>query len=127
MSKTLPRNPSIAALDIGTTKVACFIASRDEDDELHVIGVGHHRAKGSYPERLAELGVPLPMDVIGGQPLRYLRTPEGGYVLYSLGWNGTDEGGQPGSGDDAIRRGDWVWRIRGGAESTAKTSAGKGR
>ena len=46
MSKTLPRNPSIAALDIGTTKVACFIASRDEDDELHVIGVGHHRAKG---------------------------------------------------------------------------------
>ncbi|MBP7618655.1 MAG: hypothetical protein KA743_09075 [Geothrix sp.] len=87
----------------------------------------HHRAKGSYPERLAELGVPLPMDVIGGQPLRYLRTPEGGYVLYSLGWNGTDEGGQPGSGDDAIRRGDWVWRIRGGTGAAGRPSAGKGR
>ncbi len=46
MSKTIPRNPSIAALDIGTTKVACFIASRGEDEELHVTGVGHHRARG---------------------------------------------------------------------------------
>ena len=87
----------------------------------------YRRAKGSYPERLSELGVVLPMDVIGGQPLHYLRAPEGGYVLYSVGWNGTDEGGQPGSGEDAIRQGDWVWRIRGGSDSPAKPSIGKGR
>ena len=55
MSKTIARSSSIAALDIGTTKVACFIASRDEDDELHVIGVGHHRARGMRSGQVTNL------------------------------------------------------------------------
>jgi len=87
----------------------------------------YHRSKGNYPERLSDLGASLPTDVIGGQPMRYRLSLEGGYVLYSLGWNGTDDGGQSGSGEDAIRQGDWVWRIWGGSDSTAKTPAGKGR
>lgn len=36
----------VAALDIGTTKVCCFIALRDEDDELRVKGVGHQPCQG---------------------------------------------------------------------------------
>ena len=40
------RNGLIAALDIGTTKVACFIASMGEGDDLHITGFGHHRSRG---------------------------------------------------------------------------------
>lgn len=35
----------IAALDVGTTKVCCFIA-RGEENTLKVIGIGHHRSLG---------------------------------------------------------------------------------
>jgi len=46
VAKNIPRNSTIAALDIGTTKVACFIAHMGEGDDLHLAGVGHHRARG---------------------------------------------------------------------------------
>jgi cell division protein FtsA len=55
MSKNIPRNSNICALDIGTTKVACFIASRGEDDELQVTGVGHYRAKGMRSGQVTNL------------------------------------------------------------------------
>jgi len=35
-----------AALDIGTSKVACFIAHLDEMGQPHVIGIGHHLSEG---------------------------------------------------------------------------------
>jgi hypothetical protein len=85
----------------------------------------YHRAKDAYPERLAELGTPVPLDVIGGQPLVYRRTPEGGYLLYSLGWNGLDDGGTIGQGQNAITEGDWVWTISGRSTPRAKASANK--
>jgi hypothetical protein len=61
----------------------------------------------AYPETLDAL-VPqflaqLPPDLIGGQPLHYRLAEGGKFVLYSVGWNGTDDGGKPGSDDD------WVW------------------
>jgi cell division protein FtsA len=46
MSKQIPRSSTIAALDVGTTKVACLIATMGEGDEFHISGVGHHRSKG---------------------------------------------------------------------------------
>ena len=50
MAKSLPRNSTIAALDVGTTKVACFIAHMGSEagdgDAFHVTGVGHHRSRG---------------------------------------------------------------------------------
>jgi hypothetical protein len=68
-------------------------------------------AHGQYPETLAAL-VPqhaekLPHDLIGGQALKYRRTAEGRFVLYSVGWNGKDDGGVPGKAAD---EGDWVWQ-----------------
>ena len=72
----------------------------------------HRRARGGYPARLSELGVALPGDVIGGQPMHYRPAPDGGYLLYSLGWNGVDDGGQT-SPDPSHREGDWTWTIRG--------------
>jgi hypothetical protein len=74
-------------------------------------------AHGGYPEKLDALApqfiAQLPHDVINGQPLKYRRTDDGQFVLYSVGWNEIDDGGQVGltaKGDHDWRKGDWVWR-----------------
>jgi cell division protein FtsA len=41
-----PRGSIVAAIDVGTTKVVCFIARVEEDDELRIIGVGHQSSLG---------------------------------------------------------------------------------
>ena len=76
-------------------------------------------AHGEYPESLDALALQfiakVPYDVIGGQPLKYRRTNDGQFVLYSVGWNERDDGGvvvfNKGS-TQAVNRdeGDWVWR-----------------
>jgi hypothetical protein len=80
-------------------------------------------AHGNFPDSLDTL-VPqfiekIPHDVIGGQPLHYRRTDDGQFVLYfvlySVGWNATDDGGvvvfKKGSTPDVdISEGDWVWK-----------------
>ncbi|MDA0261513.1 MAG: cell division protein FtsA [Proteobacteria bacterium] len=40
------RGGVVAALDIGTTKISCFIARVDSRGAIRVGGVGHHEAKG---------------------------------------------------------------------------------
>jgi hypothetical protein len=54
-------------------------------------------ANGNYPESLDAL-MPqfmekIPHDTINGQPLHYRREASGQFVLYSVGWNETDDGG----------------------------------
>jgi hypothetical protein len=76
----------------------------------------HRLAQGGYPEYLDAL-VPqflakVPHDVINGQPLKYRRTDDGRFVLYSVGWNETDDGGQLAltkSGNADWNKGDWLW------------------
>lgn len=58
-----------------------------------------HRAHQAYPAALAEL-VPkylaaIPTDPFDGQPMKYIRTPAGGYRAYSVWQNGIDDGGVP--------------------------------
>jgi hypothetical protein len=81
-------------------------------------GLGRYRlANGQFPDTLEAL-VPkyiekLPYDVINGQPLKYRRTDDGQFVLYSVGLNETDDGGQIAltkSGYVDVNKGDWVWR-----------------
>jgi hypothetical protein len=74
-------------------------------------------AHGEYPESLAVLSpqfiAKLPHDIINDQPLHYRRTSDGQFVLYSVGWNGTDDGGEVGftkGGSMDVNTGDWVWR-----------------
>ena len=55
MSKAVSPGAHIAALDVGTTKVACFIANSGEDGDLQVIGVGHHRSRGMRNGQVANL------------------------------------------------------------------------
>ena len=44
-TKASGRSDVIAAVDVGTTKVACFIGQRSEE-AVQIIGVGHHRSRG---------------------------------------------------------------------------------
>jgi hypothetical protein len=74
-------------------------------------------AHGEYPESLDALApqfiARVPHDVIGGRPLKYRRTQDGQFVLYSIGWNETDDGGVVGFKKDGAvdnNQGDWVWR-----------------
>ena len=73
----------------------------------------------AYPDGLYAL-VPsyldrVPTDVIDGASMRYRRTDDGRYLLYSVGWDDRDGGGQvawregPRLDD---QRGDWVWQYR---------------
>ncbi len=54
---------------------------------------------GKYPEQLTDLAPQYlheaPMDVMGGEPLRYKPRSDGGYLLYSVGEDGVDDGGDP--------------------------------
>ena len=76
-------------------------------------------ANGQYPETLAILSpkfiAKIPNDVITGDPLKYRRTDDGQFLLYSVGWNGTDDGGKAGFKPDGkgvdITQGDWVWPV----------------
>ncbi|HUC86678.1 MAG TPA: hypothetical protein VL970_15885, partial [Candidatus Acidoferrales bacterium] len=75
-------------------------------------------AHGDYPESLDVLAPGLipsvPHDIINGQPLHYRRTNEGGYVLYSVGWNETDDGGTVAytkEGRIDQEKSDWVWQL----------------
>ena len=74
-------------------------------------------AHGAYPESLDALApqfiAKLPHDIINGQPLHYRRTSDGQFVLYSVGWNETDDGGEVGltkNGNVDTSTGDWVWQ-----------------
>ena len=44
--RTVAKFEHIAALDIGTTKVCCFIAEKDSGDRIQVTGIGYHASEG---------------------------------------------------------------------------------
>jgi hypothetical protein len=74
-------------------------------------------ANGQFPDGLDALApkfiAKLPHDVINGQPLKYRRTDDGQFVLYSVGSNETDDGGTvvlTKSGGLDQNKGDWIWR-----------------
>ncbi len=79
-------------------------------------------AEGKYPESLAALvpryAATLPHDVITGRPLVYRTTAGGNFILYSVGWNGTDDGGKTVftksakgiEGAQDREQGDWVFQ-----------------
>lgn len=79
----------------------------------------YHLRHGQYPSELNAL-VPdfvsaVPRDPVDGSPLRYRLDPDGSYVLYSIGEDGKDDGGdpQPASPSEQMmtwgRGRDWVW------------------
>ncbi len=101
-------------------QVVTKFASGQESVDLARVAIALERyrlAHGEYPESLDVLAPQfikqIPHDIINGQPLHYRRTSDGQFVLYSVGWNETDDGGVVGLNDSGradIRKGDWVWR-----------------
>jgi hypothetical protein len=95
---------AIAQTDVDLARVACALER-------------YHLAHGEYPAALDDLATqfisPMPHDVINGQPLRYRRTADGKFVLYSVGWNETDDGGIVALAKNGAldhEHGDWVWQ-----------------
>jgi hypothetical protein len=77
----------------------------------------YRRAQGGYPEQLDVLAPQfiekIPHDIINGQPLHYHRTDNKKFLLYSVGWNGKDDGGVPDDRRQTIiseLQGDWCWQ-----------------
>ena len=97
-----------------TKAVQTFGRDQTKADEAQIVCAleRYHLAHGKYPETLSEL-MPqfidhLPHDIIGGQPLKFRQTTAGNFLLYSVGWNGVDDGGQ--TSLCPYTDGDWVWQ-----------------
>jgi len=77
----------------------------------------HRLAQGRFPATLDAL-VPallqtLPRDVMNGAPLFYQVTPEGGFSIYSVAWNLTDDAGKSDPKLNTKQQPDWVWTVPG--------------
>jgi hypothetical protein len=73
----------------------------------------YRKGHGQYPTNLDQM-IPqfverIPNDIINGQPLKYRRTDDRSYILYSIGWNEKDDGGVRKSENGEYEQGDWVW------------------
>ena len=76
----------------------------------------YRRHHDTYPATLGDLTpgtIPaFPLDVINNEPLHYRRLNDEHYRIYSVGWNGRDDGGTVGrnaAGFYDPKVGDWVW------------------
>ncbi|HTL57575.1 MAG TPA: hypothetical protein VL361_17955 [Candidatus Limnocylindrales bacterium] len=73
----------------------------------------YHLARNEYPERLAavspEFVARVPTDVITGESMWYRRVDPQHFLLYSVGWNQTDDDGKAGK---SLTEGDWVWEAQ---------------
>ncbi len=106
---------------VAPSKVQLKLANAQATVDFAVIACAlerHRLATGRYPETLAALAPRylryLPHDLIDGQPLRYQGTDDGGFLLYSVGWNETDDHGTlaflASGRSTEIKDGDWLWR-----------------
>ncbi len=100
----------------------CKFAHGQTQIDLARVACGLERyrlAHGQYPEALDALApqfiTKLPHDLINGQPLKYRRTDDGSFVLYSIGWNEKDNGRTIALKQDGktvnLTEGDWVWTV----------------
>ncbi|PAW78811.1 MAG: hypothetical protein B9S32_05360 [Verrucomicrobia bacterium Tous-C9LFEB] len=89
--------------------------------DLALVACGLERywlANKKYPATLAELEPRLiervPHDLCNGEPLHYRVEADGNYTLYSVGFNGVDDGGKVVMKKESTtaidpQQGDWVW------------------
>lgn len=79
----------------------------------------HRLATGSHPAELSGLSSKMlerqPMDPLTGEAFKYRLSEGGSFVLYSVGWDLKDDGGEPGIDErnpekPDFEKGDWIWR-----------------
>lgn len=76
----------------------------------------HRLETGTFPETLAALSpaylAKAPVQVVNGQPYHYRREADGGYSLWSAGWDLRDDGGVfEVGGEISDDNADWGWRM----------------
>ena len=106
---------ALPALSTTVTRAAYTQTSTDE--ALIACALERFRlANGHYPDTLQALAPAFlqkfPCDVMTGEPLRYRVKEDGSFLLYSVGSDGTDDGGKvmlKPAGNVDISKGDWVW------------------
>jgi hypothetical protein len=78
----------------------------------------HHQLPATLDELTPGLLKAVPIDCMDGQPLRYRSRVDGTFLLYSVGEDGKDDGGDPSLGKGVTgsnfywqnnRALDWVW------------------
>jgi hypothetical protein len=90
--------------------VANLVATAIALERFHLV---HH----TYPAELSELAPEyfpsVPVDPMDGHDIRYRLNPDGTYLLYSVGHDGVDDGGDPTPEKDKtkyfLNGRDWVW------------------
>ncbi len=115
---------SFLSYDLSARVSRTFALAQNYLDEARVAcALERYRlANGEYPGSLDALAPQfiekIPHDVINAQPLHYRRMDDGQFLLYSVGWNGKDDGGiTPPRKNPEYRAfisvdeaaGDWVW------------------
>jgi hypothetical protein len=78
----------------------------------------YHLAHGVYPDSLDALApsciAAVPHDIMNGDCYHYHLRPDGRFLLYSVGWNQTDDNGISAYDKGTVNptdlfKGDWVW------------------
>ncbi len=106
---------SLLLPSLGKVPLKAAMAQTAADQALLACALERYRlANGQFPEKLEAL-VPrfmpqLPHDVLTGEPYKYRRSEETGFVLFSIGWDEQDGGGVPGRTLWDEKQGDWVWQ-----------------
>ena len=80
--------------------------------------IQHHELPDTLGALAPQFIAKIPHDLFGGQPLLYKKNADGSYILYSIGWNGKDDGGVTAHTTGSKPRqnpneGDWVWEFPG--------------
>jgi hypothetical protein len=109
-----------AGTGFGSIMRKCVYAQASVDLARVACALERYRlTNGKYPESLDTLSPQfisqVPHDINSGQPLHYRKISDGRFVLYSVGWNETDDGGifvfrehSTFFVDDS--KSDWVWK-----------------
>lgn len=116
----LTRHQLLAAVmlpALGKIPMKGALAQVATDQVVIACGLERYRlAHGQFPDKLDAISsdfiFKLPHDVLSGEPYKYRRTADGQFVLYSVGWNETDDGGQIAMKGNSVdsTNGDWVWQ-----------------
>jgi len=103
---------SVVSLTRLSHKVMSVEAAREA--AITAIALKRYQLKhGNFPADLTAL-VPefvsaIPRDPVDGQPLRYRRNADGTFLLYSVGENGKDDGGDP-SLEKGVQSSSFYWQ-----------------
>lgn len=114
-----PFNAIARALEPATGKAWVKTARAQTTVQLAIVACAlerHRIAHGSYPETLdalaSQFAAGVPLDPMVSKPFRYSRTDDGWFLLYSVGPNGTDDGGVMRADDKKDSQDkDWPWPV----------------